>query len=71
MPCKNNFNLGLDGDLIIKVLNKVICLLFNKKILRQIKKRMAPLQHIETLKRMENPGIDPGTSHMLSERSTT
>ena len=20
---------------------------------------------------MENPGIDPGTSHMLSERSTT
>ena len=22
-------------------------------------------------KRMENPGIDPGTSHMLSERSTT
>ena len=24
-----------------------------------------------TIKWMENPGIDPGTSHMLSERSTT
>ena len=23
------------------------------------------------LKRLEIPGIDPGTSHMLSERSTT
>ena len=22
-------------------------------------------------KKLENPGIDPGTSHMISERSTT
>ena len=25
---------------------------------------------IKRKKRLENPGIDPGTSHMLSERST-
>ena len=31
----------------------------------------ARILRVEVKNLLENPGIDPGTSHMLSERSTT
>ena len=31
----------------------------------------ARILRVEVKNHLENPGIDPGTSHMLSERSTT